>query len=742
MGMRDSGMAGEPPGRDVPRRGPFARLGRGVVRHPWRVIALWAVAVVAVIATSPGLPTTTNESSFLPRSYESIRAASLQDKAFPQAGKVTSAAAIMVFARPDGGRLTSADSAKISHIASSLAARHIRNIEGLVVTPPSPNRLVQAVMVGMPTSVLNGSGTAAGDAVKTLRADVKPLVAGSGLTEGATGPAAQNLDSQQSSNRALQIVLLATLGLILVLLLVIFRSPIIALLPLILIAIVSQVAIGLISDVNKAFHLNADSSISTILVVVLFGIGTDYILFLMFRYRERLRAGEDAKQAMISAVTRVGEAIASAAGVVVVAFLALTLSTLSVLRAIGPALAIAVAATLIAGLTLVPAVVSLLGPRVFWPSTSWRREPKGARFTSLGAALGRHPGRFAAVAGLVLAGLTVGAVSYHPTFDLSSAGIPKTAESQTALQTLEKGLPPGATDPTVVLLHSTSGRPLGAAQLAAYEARLKTLPGVGAVAAPKLSPDSATADYTVTLAYDPASTVAVNTVKVPLRNGAHAAAPPGTVALVGGTTAVFADIQRAVNHDYALVFPVAAVIILLILALLLRSFVAPWYLMASVGLGFGATLGASVLVFQDLRGSAGLVFLLPIYMYLFVVALGTDYNILMVARLREEAREGRDSREAAAVALRHAGPTIGAAGLILAGTFASLTLAGNSILAQLGFAVSSGIVLAAFVMAMFFTPSLTALIGHRAWWPGHADRPSAARAAAGSHVRAAGRDGG
>ena len=275
------------------------------------------------------------------------------------------------------------------------------------------------------------------------------------------------------------------------LLLVIFRSPIIALLPLVVIALVSQVATGLISDVNKALNLNADSSISTILIVVLFGIGTDYILFLMFRYRERLRSGEDAKQAMVSAVTRVGEVIASAAGVVIVAFLALLLSTLSVLRSMGPALAIAVAVTLIAGLTLVPAVVSLLGPRVFWPSRSWRREPKAARFTAIGRALGRRPGVFAAVSGLVLVALAIAAFGYKPTFDLSSAGIPASAESQTALKTLEKGLPPGATDPTDVLLHATSGRTLPAAELAAYGAKLKTLPGVGSVATPKLSADRA-----------------------------------------------------------------------------------------------------------------------------------------------------------------------------------------------------------------------------------------------------------
>ena len=229
----------------------------------------------------------------------------------------------------------------------------------------------------------------------------------------------------------------------------------------------------------------------------------------------------------------------------------------------------------------------------------------------------------------------------------------------------------------------------------------------------------------MTLSYDPASTQAVDVMKSSIMPGAHAAAPPGTYALVGGTTAVYADIQRAINHDYAVVFPVAAVIILLILMLLLRSVVAPWYLLASVGLGFGATLGASVLVFQVLQNQAGLVFLLPVYMYLFVVALGTDYNILMIARLREEAREGKDPRQAAAMALRHTGPAIGAAGLILAGTFASLMLAGNTILSQLGFAVSCGIALAAFVMAMFFAPSITALIGHRAWWPGHGDQSAA-----------------
>src|ERR1700683_3284955 len=618
-------------GDELPRPGggPFAALGRIVTGRPWLVIAVWIIAAVAIVATAPALPTTTNEASFLPSHYESIRAQNLQNQAFPQAGKIDSAAAIIVFARSDRGRLTAADKAKGASIASTLNGKHIKNIVSVTAGPPSSNGLVQTAYVAISNSLVNGSGTQAGDAVKVLRADIKPLVSGAGLYEGVTGAAAQQLDSEQSGNKAEEIVLLATLVLILVLLLIIFRSPIIALMPIITIAVVAEVAQGLIADLNSALNLNADSQTTVILIVVLFGIGTDYILFLMFRYRERLRAGDAPRQAMATAVERVGEVIASAASVVIVAFLALLLSSLSIFRSLGTTLAIAVAVTLIATLTLIPAVVTLLGTRVFWPSKAWQREPKGARFAAIGASLGKRPALFAGVSGLVLVALAIGALGFKPTFDLSSSGIPGTAESEVALAVLERGLPPGATEPTQVYLHATSGT-LTAAEIAGYGTKLKTMDAVGAVAPATVSTDRATAEYTVTLSVDPESTTAVNTVKNGLRPQAHAAAPPGTYALVGGTTAVFADIQAAQTHDYAVVFPVAAVIILLILMLRLRSLVAPWYLMLSVGLGFGATLGATVLVFQTLAGQTGLVFLLPVYMYLFVVALGTDSKLLMI----------------------------------------------------------------------------------------------------------------
>ncbi|GAB2669288.1 MMPL family transporter [Nocardia goodfellowii] len=694
----------------------FARLGRVVVHHPWKVIGLWAVAIVAVLATAPEFTSTTDQSSFLPSHYESIQAMQLQEKAFPQA---SAPAALIVVAREDGAPLTESDSASVLATATELAGEHVKGVTGVHPTPPSENRLIQVIAVQM-DKVTNPADKTQGDAVRALREQLRERVTGTELKAGITGMAASTLDQTESSEKGMAIIGIATIVLILVLLLVIFRSPVIALLPIVVIGAISGTVGGLIAMAAKAFDLEMDTSVNSILLVVLFGVGTDYILFLMFRYRERLRAGEDPKTAMVSAVARVGEAITSAAGAVIIAFMALVLSSLGMFRALGPALAIAVAVALVAGLTLVPAVVSLLGTKVFWPSKSWRSEPASARFAAVGNAMGRRPGLFAVVSGGVLVALGVLAIGFNPTFDLGSGSTSDASESVVYNKELLKGLPAGATQPSDVLLRSDG--PLTAEQLEGYRTTLAQVPGVGQVGAAQLSADKMVADFQVTLADAPESDAALDTVRGPLRAIAHEAAPPGTTALVGGITSVFVDFQAAMNHDYAIVFPVAAVLIMLVLALLLRSLVAPWYLMASVFLGFAATLGSTVLVFQHIQGNSGLIFTLPVIMYLFVVALGTDYNILMVARLREEAREGRSPREAAASALRHTGPTVAAAGIILAGTFASMMLAGNNTLSQMGFAISIGIGIAAFVMAMFFTPAVTALIGRAAWWPGHGDR--------------------
>ena len=417
--------------------------------------------------------------------------------------------------------------------------------------------------------------------------------------------------------------------------------------------------------------------------MVLFGIGTDYILFLIYRYRERLRAGDDAKSAMVSAVTRVGEAIASAASAVIITFLALLLSSLGMLRSLGPALAIAVAVTLLAGLTLVPAVVSLLGARVFWPSNSRKREARGTHFPSIGLAVGRRPGVFAAASALLMIALSAGALAYTADFNISASSTPKDKESVVAVNELQKGFPAGAISPTYVYLKSTDGSTLDKTELSRYGQQLQAVPGVGTVDAPVLSTTEATASYTLVLASDPQSDTAMSTVER-VRATAH---EDRTARQRGARrrddrrvrrhrrrhgTRLLDCLPRGRPTDHG--DPGAAP----------AQSDGALYLLGSVALGFGATLGATTLAFQVFGNQPGLMFTLPLIMYLFVVALGTDYNILMVARLREEALGGLEPRQAARAAIRFSGPTIASAGAILAGTFASMMLAGNLLMTEMG----------------------------------------------------------
>jgi RND superfamily putative drug exporter len=698
----------------------FHRIGRTVVRHPVWTIVAWVIAAVAIIATAPSLPSNSDESSFLPSSYESIKAMNVQEKAFPQA---FTPAAIILFERTDGAPMTAADKADVTKITKELGDKKIDQVQAVVEGKPSKDGKFDTASVQMDKK--SAGQPVQGDAAKKLREDSTDLAHGTHLKVQVGGQAGQTLDQQDASQTSDMLAFAGSVLIIIITLLLIFRSPIIAFLPLFVLTIgVFLTANALIADATKVFGLQANKSISALLIVVVLGVGTDYFLFLMFRYRERLRAGDEPKEAMINSVARVGEAIASAAGAVIISFLALALSTLGFLTQLGPALAILVAVTLISGLTLFPAICSLIPPRaLFWPGKKWRQEPSDARFAAIGRIVGRKSGLVAVVSGLIMVLLALGTLGYKASYDLASGSIPKTKESMVVQDTLTKAYSAGAAEPTNVYLNSTDGKPL-TGDLSAYAQKLRGADGVASVdfdKATDVNKTNTTANFTVTLKYGAATDQAISAVG-DIRTVAHDNAPPGTEALVGGSSSIFKDINAAVNHDYRTVFPVAAVLIMIILGLLLRSVVAPWYLIASVALGFGATLGATVLIFG--RGD-GLLFLLPIIMYLFVVAIGTDYNILMIARLREEAREGREPREAAAEALRHAGPTIGAAGFILAATFGTLMLSGNDFLTEMGFAVAFGILISAFVMAMFFTPSVTALIGHAAWWPGHADRAAA-----------------
>ncbi|GAA2138409.1 MMPL family transporter [Actinomadura napierensis] len=697
----------------------FAGLARFVVRHPWWTIVAWLVAAGLIITLSPKLTTESDQGDFLPSKYESVQAAKIAQQAFPQQEDTSS---IVVVKRSDGGKITPADTRVIDKAAASLNAHKPATVQNFQTGAQSvaPNKAVQVIMVPM-----KGTDQAAsekqGDAVKQIRKDLPALLKSGGLEAKVGGDVAGFVDNEDSFNQSFEIVGIATFVLIIGLILLIFRAPIAAILPIVVIMLTMQVALGLIGIASKIFGFSGDDSLSTIILIVLFGIGADYYLFVMFRFRERLRAGEDKKTAMIHAVERVGEVISSAAAAIAVTFLVLLLATFGVFSAWGPALAISVVTMGITSLTLFPAIVSLLGTAVFWPSKAWKKQPKERISGAIGRGVGRRPVVAALAAGGVMVVLAIGALGFKSDYDFA-AGFPQDTESAQATKDMERGFPPGLTQPVQVFIKSQNGQPIGKQQIAEFSKKAAGAPGVGRVNE-ALPGKNGVVRVDLVLKKNPASNDAISLVKNDLAPAVHKIEPPGTRAYVGGATATYADINAVNNRDLSVILPVAAVLIALILALLLRSVVAPLYLVVSVLLGFASTLGSAVYVFQYGQGEEGVIFQLPIILYLFVLAIGTDYNILMTARLREEAKEGHSPREAASRAVRHGGPTVAAAGLILAGTFSVMLLAPVSMLKQMGFSVAIGIALSAFVMSTFLVPGITAMLGHRAWWPGHGDQP-------------------
>ncbi|WP_345541995.1 MMPL family transporter [Phytohabitans rumicis] len=692
------------------------RWGSAVVRHPVRVILAWVVAVVALGGLSfavlgeegPAAVSGSNEADFLPDHYESAQAMKLAEKAFPT-GDDGGGSAVLVLSRADGAVLDGRDRAKAAEVVQALSDARVAGVREVATSDAarSPNGKVQLAQVAFTKGAYHEQTLAA---VGDLRAKTQDLVRGTGLRAGYTGEAAVAKDTE-----ILDILVSAgMLVMIIVLLVVIFRSPWVALLNILIIALVGQGVVALLALAAKASGVLLDESVSGLLPVVLFGVGTDYVVFLLFRYRERLRLGEDRRTAMVSALGRVGEAIAVSAVAVAVSFGALLLSGFGSFQILGPALAIAVLVMVFAGLTLIPAVFALLGHRAFWPSKAWRREPKEGLAARTGALVARRPVRVAFAAVAILAALGAGALGYQASYDIGS--IPGGTESARAMTQLEAGFPAGTLSPTSVYL---TGPGITEDAAVAYARKLTEVSIVGEVGGVRVNGDVAQVD--LLLAADPLSEEALDGVVDQLRPAAHAAAPPGTTAYVGGETSTFADVRDVVSADMTVILPAAGVLIGLVLLVMLRGLFAPLYLLGAVVGGFLATLGACVLVFQGAAGRPGLDFTMPLIVYMFVASIGTDYNILMIARIREEMREGRTAREAAAVALRRAGPPVAAAGVILAASFGALTV--SATLAQVGFAVAVGILLSTFVLSWLLVPALTALLGRAAFWPAKVQAP-------------------
>jgi RND superfamily putative drug exporter len=698
----------------------FARIARAVTGRPWWVIAGWLVAGAALIALAPRLDsvTTADQSAFLPDAAESARAAALAHSAFPQ---VQGATGVIVVRRTDRAALTPADLDTITRTAQRLNHTRPDAVLGLAFDPAtSVARTGDVALIGVQFAGAPEQ-TRVRDAVALLRSDTADALRSTDLTAGMTGQAAIVVDNKNALAGAEKVVAAATVALIVLLLLVVFRSPIAAALPLAAVALAYGISSSLVAFAAKGLHATVGQELPTMLTVVLFGIGTDYILFLLFRYRERLRAGDTPRAAIVGAVERVGEAICSAAFAVIAAFSALALATLGFFATLGPALAIGAVVTLLVALTLVPAVVTVLGRWTFWPARPRRvAVPPRGPMTWLGRLVARQPVAVLVVSVVVLGGLATAAVTMRADYDPVSQ-LPQRTEAAQAFTDLSRAFPAGAVQPTDLYL--SADRPLTPAEIEAFVQGISGLDGVVTAMAPNVSADGRTADIPVVLAGSPYEEKALDLVSGPLRDRARAAAPHGTRVLVAGQTMALADMRAATNRDLRVIFPLAAALFVLILALLLRAVVAPAYLVAMVVAGFAATLGASALLFQRGLGHTGLSFSLPIVLYLFVTAIGTDYNILITARLREEIRDGRGPREAAALAIQRTGASVVAAAIILAGTFASLLISGVPFFVEIGFAVTLGILIVAFVVALLLVPATTALLGRAAWWPGTRRRP-------------------
>jgi RND superfamily putative drug exporter len=718
----------------------LGHISAGAARRPWRVIVLWVVAMAAAaVFGGPKLwQVTTNDTAhFLPNSYESVRATQFGQAHFGQLQNATAVAALVK--RADGHELAQIDRAQATAGVAQMAAWRpdwsAIKVNGKHVTPTTAERTTRAVhpVVGP----LAGHGAdqlvslqfkgddqdpAVQQVFKQFRAHSAAAFQADGMTVGFTGGVASTTDQadhQATTQQTQQLLLYAAVVLLSILF---FRGVLSSIVPLVAVAGVAAGASGLVVLAASAFGYKIDSSLPSLVTTVLIGIGIDYFLFMTFRFREHLRAGEDRTHAAAAAAARISPVIASAALAIIVAFGALGLAQFGQFRVLGPSVAIAIFVMLLAGITLVPAILAATGRKLFWPATAWQqRDSHNGPATRIGAFVARRPGRVALISAGLLTAFAIAATGVSMNYDLAIA---KSTQAARVEAQIAQVLPKGVIDPQRIYVSST--RPLSPASLEAMRGRLATVPHVAQVSPALVISDRHAAEIDVALNIDSTTGAALTLAGQggPLRHAVHASTPAGAVSMVGGTASAYSDVSNSINKDLRLIFPVAAGLILLILFAMLRSVVAPLYLLVAVGLEFAATLGAGVVVFQHAAGQPGLAFTLPLVLFLFVVAIGTDYNMLISDRLREGFANGLSTRQAVAEAVRHGAPAITAAGLVLAISFGTLMIYDDYSVKETGFGMAVGILFASFIVSTLLVPALTALIGRRAWWPAEIGRAS------------------
>lgn len=424
----------------------FGLIARKVIANPWKTIGVWVVGVLLIILFSPNLAnyTTGNQQSFLPSTFESVQAQAVGAEFFPaQSG----AAGSLIITRADGAPLTPADQQQAGTLATTLQVDAIPGVAAVQASPQSLSTdgevfAIQVAFAGQPGDDQVNS------AVDAVRTDAAANLQGSDLSSELTGNAAIQVDTTSAFDHADTIITIATVVLIMGLLGMIFRSPIISVIPIVVIGIVLKVVTGVTAALADWLDFQVSTSLQSILVVVLFGIGTDYIVFLLFRYRESVRSGASHEEALVFAATVVGKVIGSSALTVIGAFAALLLAKLGSLSTLAPGLIVAVAAMLLTTLTLIPAIFALLGRHLFWPLGAGKDSPRNP-FATIGAFTARKPALVAGGVALVLIVLTVFSTGYRPTYN-TLAELPSSTPSQQAFNKMSASFPPGTLSPTQV----------------------------------------------------------------------------------------------------------------------------------------------------------------------------------------------------------------------------------------------------------------------------------------------------
>jgi RND superfamily putative drug exporter len=671
-------------------------------RTKWIFAAVWLVVAGFAVSGSARFQGAQNNdpSSYQPGSAESSKALAVTKRI---SGGQEITATVVVFDRRDG--LRPSDLRLITRDRRRLNAELPPDTVRATKAVRSPDRRAALLIFGLR---LHGDNKALTREVALIKAVVHrgpPSV-----TVKVTGPGGSSYDAVEVFDNINGTLLLVTVSLIFVLLVLIYRSPIFWFVPLLAVAFAELTAEGVGYLLTRA-GVTVTGESAAILTVLVFGAGTDYALLLVSRYREELRRNRDRHDAMRLALGRAAPVILASGSTVILALLCLLAAQVNGTRGLGPIAAIGVALAVLSGLTLLPALLLIFGRGVFWPFVPHyvggeTREESGIWRQIAGRVDRSHRSiALAATAALVVLCFGVLSLSTGLTSGNSFRDDVESAQGQTILAA---HYPAGESEPVQVVVP-------GGRHLRAVRRAVARVPGVvpGRLGVGPVESAAGISVFDVTLAANPASQSAFATI-APLRKAAEAAGGRGI--LIGGPTAQEFDLRTAAAHDAAVVVPLILIVVFLVLVVLLRSLVAPAVLIATVLLSYGAALGTGAFLFAHVFGYPGEDPSLVLFTFLFLVALGVDYNIFLMARVREETlRSG--TRSGAVRALAVTGPVITSAGIVLAGTFsalASLPLIGFT---ELGFVIAFGVLIDTFLVRTILVPAVVIELDRRVWWP-------------------------